>query len=131
MWIRSGRDYECGPAVLAAVDLYLCDATAKLHEVPVANRTRRREARLRSRAYGHSPSVIGVWDGRKILNPLRELPDVGRLFITLPPLRLVSFFTGGAGFVIPVGSAVIGGAIGAWIDRGWNGPRRTLVFQRP
>jgi hypothetical protein len=38
---------------------------------------------------------------------------------------------GPAGFFVPAGSAVIGGAVGAWIDRGWNGPRRTLVFQRP
>ena len=38
---------------------------------------------------------------------------------------------GPAGLLVPAGSAVIGGAVGAWIDRGWNGPRRTLVFQRP
>ena len=44
---------------------------------------------------------------------------------------LASGQEGPAGFLVPAGSAVIGGAIGAWIDRGWNGPRRTLVFQRP
>ena len=36
-----------------------------------------------------------------------------------------------AGILIPVIATVTGGAFGAWFDRGWNGPRRTLVFQRP
>jgi hypothetical protein len=35
------------------------------------------------------------------------------------------------GVLVPVGATVIGGAFGAWVDRGWNGPARTLVFQRP
>jgi hypothetical protein len=36
-----------------------------------------------------------------------------------------------AGILIPIIATVTGGAFGAWVDRGWNGPRRTLVFQRP
>jgi hypothetical protein len=35
------------------------------------------------------------------------------------------------GLLVPVAASVIGGAFGAWVDRGWNGPPRTLVFQRP
>ena len=35
------------------------------------------------------------------------------------------------GILVPVTATVTGGAFGAWIDRGWNGPPRTLVFQRP
>jgi hypothetical protein len=36
-----------------------------------------------------------------------------------------------AGVLVPAIGTVVGGAFGAWIDRGWNGPPRTVVFQRP
>jgi hypothetical protein len=34
-----------------------------------------------------------------------------------------------AGLLVPLGSTVIGGVVGAWVDRGWNGPPRRLVFR--
>jgi hypothetical protein len=45
-------------------------------------------------------------------------------------LGLAARQTDAAGLLVPAGSALIGGAVGAWVDRGWNGPPRRLVFQR-
>ena len=72
--------------------------------------------------------VAAVWRlGRR--NRLRNGALVGGAIGSI--LGLAAHQEDVAGVLVPVGSTVIGGVVGAWVDRGWNGSPRRLVFQRP